>query len=89
MQKMPNKNVKVLDRKREQHSYVKQPSSDKKKVFIVTTDEITKDCLIEAGFKFLAKSGDRYFFPFDEAKAEKCMNFADWDEIGYTDVLTF
>lgn len=89
MQKIRNRNEKALDRKRNQHSYVQQPSSDKKKVFIVTTDEVTRDCLIEAGFRFLGKSGDRFFFPYDESKAEKCMNFAEWDEIGYTDVLTF
>lgn len=89
MQRIPHANVNRLDRKRKVDAYVKQPSSDKKKVFIITKDEDAKDCLTEAGFKYLAQSGETYYFAYDEEKSKKCLDFAEWENINFTDVLTF
>lgn len=86
-QKRANSNGSVLARKKETPYLA--PSEDKNKVFITTTDEVVKDCLIDAGFRFLAQSGNKYFFPYDEEKVKKCLGFEQWEDIAYTDVLTF
>lgn len=87
MQKIRNRNEKALARKKE--SPYPKPSSDKRKIFIITQDEGTKDCLSEAGFRYLAQSGETYYFAYDEEKSKKCLNFAEWENINFTDVLTF
>lgn len=67
----------------------KTGSRKAKRMFITTSDEHTKFELIRQGFEFLTKSGDRYVFANDEARAMHLKNFSQLKDIEFTDMLTF